>query len=798
MNLFSRLFNKPAEVSLLQVDRRVLLGFAYDGFAASFRETAEHWPELGIFALYARPELAVTELSLDQLPAARQAFWALRAKSAGEKRLRFLISAELERLEFRDRPPEDFQIRYVPAGGGLRRALPEGTMEFGAGWMRRGDACWRYPQLSAELWTGLMREEITGQSLVRFLSQDLEEYRAADVPVSCAWRWEARPALAVRVEGVEPDRVGMAIDWRADPAAIDPAFELDGYVLADGALRPGISPVTVARVLGNVNGGALRGEAIARFLDAEHGRWRPFMTGALGEFDRLHRFVNAPCQWVLVARAKETRGVGRVYAHPYACVGHTLIPAASLFELQKRDYARLPDGWVRGGRLRALGMDADGLVGERSMLKPIALSADLLICRGGARLDGPFAGMRLEGAKWRASGSRHACVEEHLAYLLHWGVSGGVTGGYEAFIAYGLGFLRQSLVAEKGGRVLLLGSREDLAALRRLPFLGEDWLAEKAIQTLSYEALRKDDGQTRAVKWDLVLMIEPDAAGGAALTERASLLAGLSAACRIGFFCKRPPTGTELEARCAELLGCKRKLELAGCLIRDGRHPLPLPAPYVFTQADPALAEALTHAVYLEDPAANAKASAPAAERKAPLGGRRDTARDAEAARPADAPLASSFPGERLELRPTQITLNLEDVDRLRRESDEVREALIASVGETPAESESPMEPEAERTEATPEQKATPEPDDAWRAFYEAVEAGPGLEALEALLAGGEAFQKWAATHGEMTELLLDKLNELAADALGDLIGDAEGVLEEYRDAVSAYLTKRQDGANGE
>ena len=61
-----------------------------------------------------------------------------------------------------------------------------------------------------------------------------------------------------------------------------------------------------------------------------------------------------------------------------------------------------------------------------------------------------------------------------------------------------------------------------------------------------------------------------------------------------------------------------------------------------------------------------------------------------------------------------------------------------------------------------------------------------------------EFFKKMNPPRRSIKERLLDKLNELAADALGDLIGDAEGVLEEYRDAVSAYLTKRQDGANGE
>ena len=187
MSLFSRVFNKPAQVSLVREGQTFFLRFFYDNRPATYAEVLEKWQELGVFDRFIsdtrQNSVAIKLSAVDSLKAALR---EIRNQYASQNKLNFYISAEVEAAQMSEAAPDSFVVQYTREGEGLKRQLPTGTVELEEGWMRLNNRYWRFERLSDTQLAGFRRDAIDRQSLITFLKRDVKEYADAGVPVTGA------------------------------------------------------------------------------------------------------------------------------------------------------------------------------------------------------------------------------------------------------------------------------------------------------------------------------------------------------------------------------------------------------------------------------------------------------------------------------------------------------------------------------------------------------------------------------------------------------------------------------------
>lgn len=587
MSLLSRVFNKPAQVSLVREGQTFFLRFLYDNRPATYAEVVEKWQELGALDRFVgetgQSSVSIRLSAVDSLKAALR---ELRNQYASQNKLNFYISAEVEAAQMSGAAPDGFTVQYTREGEELKRLLPAGTIELEEGWMRLNNCYWRFERLSDTQLAGFRRDIIDRQSLITFLKRDIKDYTDAGVPIHTEISYQDNPAVEVLITSFGATSMEFQPIWHIDYNDIDESFILTDYVLANNVVYPGLLPSQLQAIIPNLSQSSrLEGCDAAQFLDEKYIAWKNHMIGDLEAFEAVHCWIEPPYQWVLIARAKELRGIGRAYAHPYACIGGEEFSVEQMQDMLKQPYVRIASGWVRNQDLLSLGINENALMEDGTPMKPIRLDADLLLHRGGRKIDSPFSSMRLDGAAWREQGDKHGCANDHLDFLLHWGINGGLIGGYEAMAAYGLPMIFRFRMDHRDATVLVLGSKADCAALRETsPFFGNTLSGERA-RLLSYTEYITRGADVLDRRWDLVCLIEPDVELARASSAMVQAMASLKTACKIGFFWDAPSGNAEWMSLASTILGYRGKQELVDLLVRDSRKPKPLPEAYRFAHA---------------------------------------------------------------------------------------------------------------------------------------------------------------------------------------------------------------------
>ena len=578
MNIFSQVFRKNARIAVVREGERFFLKCYMDGELAPFSRLCAQWPELSDLSRFVPNRAqAAALLRLPDVPTLCGTLGRLQSLPSGLRRLDIYIDRDVLATQLCSQPPAGFEVRYARVPGGLRRSLTPGAVELEDGWTRLENVYWRLNALTdAQL--ALLREDFVGDARTPELLSSLSAFRWANLRVLCPLRYEESPAVTVRLLGYRPEGVSLQPVWQVPPSEVDETFRANGLVLAANVVRPGIAPSTLARALGHADAACeLTGAAAARFCNETYPELKPFMSGDLEGFERMHCRAGQDVRWVLVARPRVTRGIGRAYAHPCARIGGALFTPEEVRALAESPCTRVEGGWIDDGVLARLGVDATGQLPELKALKSVRLTPEALLYRGSARLDDLFSELILDGAPWLTEGTRQAVAEAHLRFLTGWGLSGGLTGGYEAMIAYGVPLLRRYRDEAPEGTVCVLALPEDRPpleeALRTLPE------SQDPPRLLTYEEAA---GQGGALRADLLLMVEPER-GLSRLSNLAQRAFGeVRAECRVGFFLNLPNRFDGSTPFAAMALGCRSRLELLDWLVRDPRAARPLPMPYAF------------------------------------------------------------------------------------------------------------------------------------------------------------------------------------------------------------------------
>lgn len=588
----SRLFYKDTHLALLRRGEQFVLTLSYADQPATRDEILWRWPEVELVAPYFQGEDASeADIPIGKLPGLLNTLADVESKCARIKKLIFYIQPEVKRVRVQSAPPPEFCLTYKWADGNLSRSYPEGVVELPDGWYRLGDVYWCFPTLSAIDQQRIRRKTIEKHELLEFLQRDLSAYAGAGVRYTCDLHFDTIPALELVIESIENNEVVIRRKWNAPPEHIDGDFALEGYVVAGRTLRPGIRPQVLASHLtfdGDV--ASLRGIAIARFLDEHYQAVTPWITGGMKQLEAAHSFLKPPYEWILVASAKPVHGIGQASAQPMALIGGEEFPAPELVQMLQVPYAHLRRGWVRRVDLLTLGVDAKGKWVGKGSLKPLRLSPAQIVFRGDAKLAGPWVRMELRGAPWCTSLVKQRAAREHLEFLTHWGIPGGITGGYEAAAIYGVELLNSLLARDAKTRVLIVGEKADLeefkaqsGAYQALNISQYEENRENTIHLAPFDRLSGTQA-IAGVTWDVLLLIEPDVLYTPGRKAALENIAAVNAACRIGFYVASPAEwNNDTQFTQKAVLGLGAMETVLPHLIQNPRALTALPSPFVFS-----------------------------------------------------------------------------------------------------------------------------------------------------------------------------------------------------------------------
>ena len=588
----SRLFYKDTHLALIKRGEQFVLTLSYADRPATRDEFLWRWPEVEPIAPYFQGEDASeADIPIGNLPGLLNTLADLASKCARIKKLTFYIQPEVQRVRVQSAPPPGFCLTYHWMNGGLSGSYPEGVVELPDGWYRLSNVYWCFPGLSAIDQGRIRRITIEKRELLEFLQRDLSAYAGAGVRYVCELHFDTIPALELIIESVENDEVVIRRKWNAPPEHIDGDFDLAGYVVAGRTLRPGIRPQVLASHLafdGDV--ASLRGIAIARFLDEHYQAVKPWITGGIKLFEAEHSFLIPPYEWILVASAELVHGIGQTSAQPMALIGGEEFPAPELVQMIQVPYAHLKRGWVRRVDLLTLGVDAKVKWAGKGSLKPFKLSPAQIIYRGDTRLAGPWTRMDLRGTAWCASPVKQRAAREHLELLTHWGIPGGIIGGYEAAAIYGVELLNCLLTRDANTRVLVVGEKADLeefkaqnGAYQALNISQYEENRGNTVYLAPYDRLSGTQAMVGAT-WDLLLLIEPDALYTPGRKAALENITAVNAACRIGFYVTGPAVwGNDAQFIQKAVLGLGAMETALPHLIQNPRALTPLPPPFVFS-----------------------------------------------------------------------------------------------------------------------------------------------------------------------------------------------------------------------
>ncbi len=580
MSPLKHLFNKDTQVILSYSAPHVLIKCFYDNVAAPVHLILEKWPELSALRNYFR-NMSDKQCSvgIDQLESVRGLFRDLQKEFPKQSKLQITVDEIVSSFIIRADAPDDFLVRYERNGNRLIRRLPGSVTETDDGWMLRGYELWHYPKLNETYLEKFRKQYITERDLLEYTRDFFLIFRRADIRIESDIEYVGTPSVQLSLHSIFYNHINIRPHWSVAPETIDESISVPSHVVSGHTLRPGLSPKEVRNVLHDVKADTeLKKDSIASFLDHWYLPWKLWITGETDYFESLHRWIKPPFHWILQVESQMTHGIGKAYAYPIACISTERLSVPQLAEAQRKEYYHLPTGWVQQKDIKTLGLNEDGTDIKNTSALPFPLNTEQLLCRGNSDIGDLWQGMAVNGVEWFPDGDKHQIAEKHIQYLIYWGLYGGLIGGYETFVAYGMPVLNKHAKKEPDCRMLILGNPEDIARFRHDHFSFSD--RDKRISVETYE--QYISGPSRHKAWDIAVAIEPE--------KNANKLAGkkgyrsrngIQASC---ILCFPYENGKQPESAdwMTDLFGYRENDQIKRCLIRDCRKSRALPDRFVF------------------------------------------------------------------------------------------------------------------------------------------------------------------------------------------------------------------------
>lgn len=545
-------FAGPTYRVSLAIESRQILFNTYKGSRnVPFMQLLNKHTEFGKLSFWVKNEGGRLVVPLENL---EQVKMELSSLSSMDKIVPVEVSIPMviQKLRFL-KMPEDFIIRYIwnDSEKAILQVLEGCKAYFGKGWFLSEDGYWDINGLNEtdELW--LNETKVRGKDILELVSNVIPEWKKRGIPVKCDITLITEPAFTVKINNIGDNTVECEVIWMVKAENIREIPSLDGYVKADHTLCEGINPATLSPKLPSQSGVFyFKGDDIPAFAKDILPRIRKWTYGNIEEFLHNNHIMESAGELVLSVERKEQNSVGYAEVIPVFVCERDRIKAEDISnKIQPQiKYIRMESGWYPVEKLKQLGLGPMGrLMDGTSLNNHIKLSPAEILRKGSERLDGPWKRIEFPEIKLPANEPPFNVVYKHLEFLVQWGIPGGIIGTFTEYENTLLALLSKLLQASPKARILMVGKK---AVFDNIPVNWIDKLSGKyegnkkdpelksnasGLFVATPNALETYPGLSQA-KWDIVLVLEPDALVKSSTSRIFNNLASCKARVVLGLF----------------------------------------------------------------------------------------------------------------------------------------------------------------------------------------------------------------------------------------------------------------------
>lgn len=454
------LFIKDTRIIISWEERYAKIQLVYNDLVAPYKTIAEHWEHFDSLKQYFKDENAsYAIISPSQFTPAMKSIENLKTEYGSNKKMCFIIDDKVQSMHVLETPPEGYVIKYILSGSDLIRKLPDQAIECEDGWSVWKDSIWHLPKLSSTDLNGFRRTKIPRDELIKFLKEDLPLYNSAGQEIECDISNKDEKACTIEISRVERDSIDLIVKWAVPLDSVDPEFDIFGYILSDNTVYSGLNPLEIEQYCPNVTGkNSLTFTKIATFLDEVYPKWQPWISGDTNKFESIHHWLKPPFHSFLKVDYHTKDGIGQAIGQPYILIGNECLSANIIKDALSSEYYHLRKGWIKVEDLKS-SIRKQIIDDPMTSMATTPLTGNKVLHLGDNLLKEKWQDILFtEKIQWYTGGTKTSIASAHFEYLFKQGTSGGLSGGYEAFMAYGLSFLIEYLNHNQVKPIILLGS----------------------------------------------------------------------------------------------------------------------------------------------------------------------------------------------------------------------------------------------------------------------------------------------------------------------------------------------------
>lgn len=353
----------------------------------------------------------------------------------------------------------------------LLRRDPE-VVYCGQGWFMTGQSYWHWltPSDVDDIW--LNKQTLQSTELHCFLRDVLPNWQSMELPVTCDLRFSPEPVVSFTTQNVTAEKAELTVRWVEDPDNLSALTGLLGFVLVRDKLCPGIVLDELGGQLSADNCHLLlRGEEIPQLFTRLSPSMEQLLNDPTGALAKQHSLLKGTSRLLLQSERDERRGIGTIHAVPTFQLDAISVPAVVVSRQLEtaKHFVRLPNGWVTIEQVQSTGIGRFGRAQNGFALDPITLTPMEVLWRGSPRLEGPWSGLECPEVVMPTDSSPKENAYQHLVFLTHLGLPGGLLGTVNQCALPLISFLENFQDQRQGqARILIVGTKTVLNFLCKL------------------------------------------------------------------------------------------------------------------------------------------------------------------------------------------------------------------------------------------------------------------------------------------------------------------------------------------
>ena len=438
------LFVRDTRIIISWEERYAKIQLVYNDLVAPIKTIIDHWEHFDLIRPYFTDDNASYAIvNPSQFAEAMRSIEKLKADYGENKKMCFIIDDTVQNMKVLEAAPEGHIIKYKLSASDLIRELPEKTIECDDGWtVWNNNFIWHLPKLSVPDLKGFRRQKITRDELISFLKEELPRYRESGQEIECDINITDDSGCSIEIGRVDRDSIHLTVNWAVPIDSVDTEFDIFGYILSNNTVYSGLNPLEIEQYCPNVTGrNGLSFTKIAAFLDNAYPRWKPWITGNIEQFESIHKWLTPPYYPILKIMNKDEHGIGNTYGLPYIKIGYECLSATILKQALSSGYYHLREGWIRATDLKTA-ISADIMDNPDASMDIMIPDTHQILHKGDSYLKNKWKDILISNnIPWYAGSNKYNIAYSHLDYLFKWGIEGGLSGGYEAFMSYCLPYL---------------------------------------------------------------------------------------------------------------------------------------------------------------------------------------------------------------------------------------------------------------------------------------------------------------------------------------------------------------------